>query len=55
VVSVAEAEGLAGARNQIACRDAARKMRIAGVAMPPPLLALTALDPKFYAPQPQPQ
>ena len=41
------------ANDMVACRDAARKMRLAGVAMPAPLLALTALDPKFFEAQPQ--
>ncbi|MYZ50517.1 hypothetical protein E4O86_22725 [Rhizobiales bacterium L72] len=52
VVSVADAEALANAGDQLACRAAARKMRLAGVAMPAPLLALAALDPKFYNAQP---
>ncbi|GEP05791.1 hypothetical protein [Methylobacterium oxalidis] len=34
--------------NISACRDAARQMRVAGIAMPAPLLALSALDPKFF-------
>ncbi|MDR7037934.1 hypothetical protein J2X36_002687 [Methylobacterium sp. BE186] len=33
-----------------ACRDAARAMRVAGIPMPAPLLALSALDPKFFTP-----
>jgi hypothetical protein len=39
----------AAARNNdiVGCRDTARKMRIAGVALPAPLLALTALDLKY--------
>ncbi|MCT7377188.1 hypothetical protein [Chelativorans salis] len=38
------AEELADANDIVACKDAARKLRLAGAAMPPPLLALTALD-----------
>ncbi|MER2264532.1 hypothetical protein [Methylobacterium oxalidis] len=34
--------------NISACRDAARQMRVAGIPMPAPLLALSALDPKFF-------
>src|SRR5437588_461125 len=30
------------------CRDTAREMRKAGIVMPPPLLALAALDLKFF-------
>lgn len=48
VMTVAEAQKLAGAGDIAACRDAARKLRIAGVAMPPPLLALTALDLRYH-------
>jgi hypothetical protein len=44
VLSVAEAEGLAGANDIAACQSATRELRLAGVAMPPPLLALAALD-----------
>ena len=44
VLSVAEAEDLAGANDIAACQAAARELRLAGVAMPPPLLALAALD-----------
>jgi hypothetical protein len=44
VLTVEQAQALAGANDIRACRDAARKLRLAGVAMPPPLLALTALD-----------
>ena len=46
---LAQLETAAGANDQTACRAAARAMRVAGVIMPPPLLALAALDPKFYA------
>jgi hypothetical protein len=36
------------------CRAAAQEMRRAGVTMPAPLLALAALDPKFFSPQQAP-
>ncbi len=57
VLSLADAEQLAGANDIAACQEASRKLRLAGIAMPPPLLALTALDLKFQqseAPQSQP-
>src|SRR3546814_6468818 len=44
IMTVAEAEGLARANDIPACRDAGRQLRLAGVAMPSPLLALIALD-----------
>ena len=44
VIDMAKAEELATANDIKVCQDAARKMRVAGVAMPPPLIALTALD-----------
>jgi hypothetical protein len=43
-LSLANAEELADANDIAACQDAARKLRLAGVPMPEPLLALTALD-----------
>lgn len=46
VMTVEEAEDLAGANDIAACRDAARKLRLAGVSMPSPLLALAALRPE---------
>ncbi|MEE7456701.1 hypothetical protein MPAR168_01175 [Methylorubrum populi] len=46
---VEKIEAAAGANDLAACRAAARSMRLAGVALPPPLLALSALDPKFFA------
>jgi hypothetical protein len=52
-MSVADAEALAEANDIAACKEAAREMRLAGVAMPPPLLALTALDLKFFEQAPQ--
>lgn len=56
VMTVEEAETLAGTNDIGQCQDAARKMRVAGVAMPPPLIALTALDLQYQqagAAQPQ--
>jgi hypothetical protein len=53
-MSVPEAEALAAGNDIRACRDASRKLRMAGVSVPPPLLALTALDLKFHPPQAQP-
>ncbi|WP_244480238.1 hypothetical protein [Methylobacterium sp. Leaf465] len=46
---VAQLEAAAGANDQTGCRAAARAMRVAGVIMPPPLLALAALNPKLFA------
>lgn len=46
--TIARIEAAAAAGDQPACRAAAREMRVAGVVMPPPLLALSALDPKFF-------
>lgn len=43
-------EAAAGANDLAACREAARTMRVAGVVMPPPLLALSALDLRFFQP-----
>jgi hypothetical protein len=45
---VAQIEAAVGANDQASCRAAARAMRVAGVIMPPPLLALAALNPKFF-------
>lgn len=47
--TVAKVEAAAAADDQLSCRSAARTMRVQGVALPPPLLALAALDPKLYA------
>ena len=44
VISVAKAEELAAANDLSACKAAAKDLRLAGVALPPPLLALAALD-----------
>jgi hypothetical protein len=49
---VQEAEAAANAGDQLACRAAAQKMRRAGVALPSPLIALAALDPKFLPTKP---
>ncbi|MFE1599854.1 hypothetical protein [Methylobacterium sp. ID0610] len=46
---IARVETAAAADDQLGCRAAARAMRVSGVALPPPLLALAALDPKYYA------
>lgn len=48
VLSLAEAEELARANDIAACQRAARELRLAGVGMPPPLLALTALDLQYH-------
>jgi hypothetical protein len=48
VLSLAEAEELANSNNLEACQEAGRRLRLAGVAVPPPLLALTALDLRFH-------
>jgi hypothetical protein len=47
VLDMAKAEELAGANDIAACQKTAREMRVAGVAMPPPLMALAALDLKY--------
>ncbi|TNC11964.1 hypothetical protein FF100_17110 [Methylobacterium terricola] len=46
---IAQVDAAAGANDIQACRAAARSMRVAGVVMPAPLIALAALDPKFFA------
>lgn len=48
VIAVADAQALAASNDLEACQGAARKLRLAGVAMPPPLIALTALDLRFH-------
>jgi hypothetical protein len=48
IMTVAEAEKLAEGNDMTACRQATRKLRLAGVAVPNPLLALAALDPKYF-------
>lgn len=45
---ISRIETAAASNDQVACRAAARTMRVAGVIMTPALLALAALDPKFY-------
>jgi hypothetical protein len=47
VITIEKAEELAAANDIAVCQKTAREMRLAGVAMPPPLLALAALDLKF--------
>lgn len=44
---VEKVEAAAAANDWTACRTAARAMRVSGVAMPPALLALAALDPSL--------
>lgn len=56
--SLEAAEGLARENNLLRCREETQKMRRAGVKLPDALIALAALDPKFYpqaAAQPAPQ
>lgn len=48
VLSVDEARQLADAGDIAACQAAARELRIAGVAVPPPFLALMALDLEYH-------
>ena len=48
-VSLAQAESLASANDVKGCRDAARTMRLAGVALPAGLLALAALREESFA------
>ena len=45
---IEKVEAAARDNNLQGCRDAAREMRKAGIVMPPPLLALAALDLKFF-------
>jgi len=45
-VSLQQVEALGN--NQRACRDTAQQIRRAGVKMPEALIALAALDPKFF-------
>lgn len=49
VLSIAEAAKLAEANDTAACQAAAKELRLAGVAMPPPLLALAALDLRYQS------
>jgi hypothetical protein len=48
VMAVTEAQTLVETNDIAACQGAAKELRRAGVAMPPPLLALTALDLKYH-------
>ncbi|WP_245442951.1 hypothetical protein [Methylobacterium terrae] len=48
---VAQVDAAAASNDVQACRAAAQSIRRAGVVMPAPLLALSALDPKFFAAQ----
>jgi hypothetical protein len=45
---IEKVETAARDHNLQGCRDVAQEMRRAGIVMPPPLLALAALDPKFF-------
>ncbi|WP_181177862.1 hypothetical protein [Mesorhizobium sp. B2-3-15] len=47
VLTVEAAEQLANANDIAQCQKTARAMRVAGVAMPPPLIALAALDMQY--------
>jgi hypothetical protein len=47
-VTLEQAEALLGSDNLRGCRDAAQQIRRAGVKMPESLIALAALDPKFF-------
>jgi len=49
--AVQAAQSAIEAKDVLACRDAAPKMRRAGVALPAPLLALAAFDPKVLRPE----
>lgn len=49
VITLEKAEALADANDIAECQGAARKMRVAGIAMPPPLIALAALDLRYQA------
>ncbi|MDB5651633.1 MAG: hypothetical protein JWL62_3153 [Hyphomicrobiales bacterium] len=53
--AVQEADAAIASKDQLACRGVTQKMRRAGVALPAPLLALAALDPKFYSAAPSEQ
>ena len=47
-ITLDEAQALADAKDMGGCRDATQKLRRAGTPLPAGLLALGALDPKFY-------
>lgn len=47
VLTMEAAQKLADANDIAQCQKAAREMRVAGVAMPPPLIALAALDMQY--------
>ena len=51
---IEKVETAARDHNLQGCRDAAQEMRKAGIVMPPPLLALAALDLKFFDTAPKP-
>lgn len=49
VITIEKAESLIATNDIAQCQSIARQMRVAGVAMPPPLMALAALDLKYQA------
>ena len=49
VITIEKAESLVATNDIAQCQSIARQMRVAGVAMPPPLMALAALDLKYQA------
>jgi len=49
VITTEKAESLVATNDIAQCQGIARQMRVAGVAMPPPLIALAALDLKYQA------
>ncbi|GJD29245.1 hypothetical protein PMNALOAF_0477 [Methylobacterium adhaesivum] len=51
---VRHVEDAAGANDLVRCRDVAQAMRRAGVAMPAPLLALSAMSPQLLEAAPRP-
>lgn len=55
VATVEKVEELASGNNIAQCQNIARQMRVAGVDMPPPLIALTALDLQYQAGKAAPQ
>ena len=52
-VTLEQAQAMAEANDVQGCRDAAQRMRRAGVALPPALIALAALDPQYLQAAPQ--
>ena len=52
-VTLEQAQAMAEANDVQGCRDATQRMRRAGVALPPALIALAALDPQYLQAAPQ--